>query len=109
MADKTGRKVMHDEGCNVQSSVRIKPKKPSLYKVIMLNDDVTTMDFVVEILKDIFGKSNEEAVALMLKVHHEGRAVIAIYIYDIAKTKQRQAMERARAQGFPFRIDIESE
>ena len=109
MADKTGRKVMHDEGCNVQSSVRIKPKKPSMYKVIMLNDDVTTMEFVVEILIDIFGKESEEAVSLMLKVHHEGRAVIARYIYDIAKTKQRLAMERARANGFPFRIDIESE
>ena len=93
----------------MQSSVRIKPKKPSLYKVIMLNDDVTTMEFVVEILKDIFGKSNDDAVSLMMKVHLEGQAVIAVYTYDIAKTKQRQAMERARAQGFPFRINIESE
>ena len=109
MADKTGRKVRQDEGCGLQSSVRIKPKKPSLYKVIMLNDDVTTMEFVVGILKDIFCKSNEEAVQLMLKVHHEGRAVIATYIYDIARTKQRLAMDRARAEGYPFRIDIESE
>ena len=109
MADKAGRKVRQDEGCGLQSSVRIKPRKPSLYKVIMLNDDVTTMEFVVEILKDIFCKSNEEAVQLMLKVHHEGRAVIATYIYDIARTKQRLAMDRARAEGYPFRIDIESE
>ncbi len=93
----------------MQSSVRIKPKKPSLYKVIMLNDDVTTMEFVVEILKDIFGKDNDEAVSLMMKVHLEGQAVIAVYTYDIARTKQRLAMERARAQGFPFRINIESE
>lgn len=109
MSDDTGKKVRQDEGCGVQSSVRIKPKKPSLYKVIMLNDDVTTMDFVVDILKDIFNKDHEEAVELMLKVHNNGSAVIAVYIYDVAKTKQRKAMERARAQGFPFRIDIERE
>ena len=86
---------------------RIAP--PRRYQVIFHNDDVTTMDFVVEILKDIFCKSNEQAVELMLKVHHEGRAVIAVYTYDIARTKQRLAMDRARAEGFPFRIDIESE
>ncbi|MBP5608843.1 MAG: ATP-dependent Clp protease adaptor ClpS [Lachnospiraceae bacterium] len=109
MSVDSGKKVRQDEGCGAQSSVRIKPKKPSLYKVIMLNDDVTTMDFVVDILKDIFNKSHEEAVELMLKVHNNGSAVIAVYIYDVAKTKQRKAMERARAMGFPFRIDIERE
>ena len=106
MADK-GESMGCQTATNVVTKIKI-PKIPK-YQVVMINDDVTTMDFVVEILKDIFGKSNEQAVELMLKVHHEGRAVIATYIYDIAKTKQRQAMERARAQGFPFRIDIESE
>ncbi len=80
-----------------------------MYRVIMLNDDVTTMDFVVEILRSIFDKSNDEAVELMMKVHRSGRAVIARYIYDVAHTKQKQATERARAQGFPFRIDIEED
>ena len=84
-------------------------KEPQRYKVTIYNDDFTTMEFVVKILVEVFYKSEAEAEVLMLKVHHEGRAVIATYIYDIAKTKQRQAMERARAQGFPFRIDIESE
>lgn len=75
----------------------------------MLNDDVTTMDFVVDILVKIFDKPREKAVELMYKVHREGRAVIARYPYDIAATKRRQAVEKARAEGFPFNIDLESE
>ncbi|MBR3307873.1 MAG: ATP-dependent Clp protease adaptor ClpS [Lachnospiraceae bacterium] len=94
---------------NTSAAVKYKPKKPSLYKVIMLNDDVTTMDFVVDILVKIFDKPREKAVELMYKVHREGRAVIARYPYDIAATKRRQAVEKARAEGFPFNIDLESE
>ena len=88
---------------------RVKLKEPSLYDVIMLNDDVTPMDFVVDILKEIFDKPNAQAVELMMKVHREGSAKIARYPYDVAKTKQRWATERARSQGYPFRIDVEEE
>lgn len=84
-------------------------KEPSRYHVVMHNDDFTTMDFVVEILQDIFHKSGAEAEALMMKVHNQGRAVIGTYSYDIASTKVSEATTRARAEGFPFRVTLEEE
>ena len=71
------------------------------------NDDFTTMDFVVEILMTIFHKEHEEAVALMMLVHNIQRAVVGTYSYDIARTKAEEAEERAREQGFPFRLSVE--
>lgn len=82
---------------------------PRLYKVLLHNDDFTTMDFVVGILQDIFRKSAIEAVGIMLQVHNEGIGVAGIYTYEIAKTKARKAMDRARAQEFPLLITIEPE
>lgn len=90
-----------------QAEVKVKLKEPSMYNVVMLNDDVTTMDFVVEVLKEIFNKDSETAVALMLKVHHEGEAVVAKYTYDIASTKRRLAIEKARTAGFPFQMRLD--
>ncbi|MEW6361359.1 MAG: ATP-dependent Clp protease adaptor ClpS [Pyrinomonadaceae bacterium] len=82
---------------------------PRLYRVLLHNDDFTTMDFVVGILQDIFQKSAIEAVSIMLKVHNEGIGVAGIYTYEIAKTKARKAMDRARAREFPLLITIEPE
>ena len=73
----------------------------------MLNDDFTTMDFVVQVLVDIFHKDPVTAEALMLDVHNKGRAVVGSYSYDIARTKVQTAMNRARAEGFPFRMLVE--
>ncbi|MBR4223572.1 MAG: ATP-dependent Clp protease adaptor ClpS [Oscillospiraceae bacterium] len=82
-------------------------KEPKQYNVIMLNDDFTTMDFVVQVLIDIFHKDPLTAEALMLDVHRKGRAVVGCYTYDIACTKIKTAMDRARAEGFPFRMTVE--
>ncbi|MCR5119540.1 MAG: ATP-dependent Clp protease adaptor ClpS [Lachnospiraceae bacterium] len=84
-------------------------KEPSFYKVIMLNDDVTPMDFVVMLLIDFFGYEHGRAVDTMLKVHNEGQAVIARYPYDIAVTKKRLCIDRARKAGYPFDLRVESE
>ena len=84
-----------------------KAKEPKRYNVIMLNDDFTTMDFVVAILIDIFHKDTLTAEALMLDVHKKGKAVVGTYSYDIASTKTQAAMERAREEGFPFRMLVE--
>ena len=91
----------------IKEDTRIKLKNPSLYHVIMHNDDFTTMDFVVEILMTIFHKEQEEAVALMLAVHNSQGAVVGTYSYDIARTKVEEAEARAREQGFPFRLSVE--
>lgn len=82
-------------------------KEPKQYNVIMLNDDFTTMEFVVEVLVDIFRKDEIKAREIMLNVHNMGRAVVGRYPYDIALTKVREALSRARKQGFPFRMIIE--
>ncbi|MBP1590802.1 MAG: ATP-dependent Clp protease adaptor ClpS [Oscillospiraceae bacterium] len=84
-----------------------KTKEPKRYNVIMLNDDFTTMDFVVAVLIDIFHKDQLTAEALMLDVHKKGKAVVGTYSYDIAVTKTRTAMQRARDEGFPFRMLVE--
>ena len=82
-------------------------KEPHQYNVIMLNDDFTTMEFVVEILMDIFRKDPAEAERLMMTVHKSGSAAVGSYPYDIAVTKVNEAMARARAEGFPFRMRVE--
>lgn len=84
-----------------------KVKEPKLYKVVMYNDDFTTMDFVVNILEMIFQKEHEEAVAIMMQVHKSDRAVVGRYCYDIAMTKTQEAMHLARKKGYPFQVKVE--
>lgn len=83
-----------------------KVKEPKLYEVVMLNDDFTTMEFVVEVLKSIFHKDHATAEALMLDVHNKGSAVVGRYAYDIAVTKTGKAVSLAREKGFPFKMTI---
>lgn len=90
-----------------RESTRIKIREPKHYKVIMHNDDFTTMDFVVDILRDIFHKNEVEAERLMLLVHETGKAVVGTYPYDIAVSKVQAAAARAKAEGFPFRLTLE--
>ena len=85
----------------------IKIKEPRKYKVIMLNDDFTTMDFVVSVLVEIFRKDPVSAQQIMMFVHKNGRAVVGEYPYDIAVTKTTAALDRAKAEGFPFRMVVE--
>lgn len=90
-----------------RESTRIRIREPKQYKVIMHNDDFTTMDFVVDILRDIFHKDEMEAERLMLLVHEAGKAVVGTYPYDIAVSKVQSATARAKAEGFPFRMTLE--
>ena len=84
-------------------------KEPRRYKVTIYNDDFTTMEFVVTILVQVFLKSEAEAEALMLKVHHSDKAVVGIYSYDVAVSKARKATSMAREAGFPLRLTVEPE
>lgn len=100
---------MAKEQSQIRERQRVKIDEPRRYKVIIYNDDFTTMDFVVMILRQVFLKSEEEANALMLKVHHSDKAVVGIYTYDIAMSKVRKATEMAREEGFPLRLTVEPE
>lgn len=98
---------MEQQKTSGKSSTRLKVKHTQLYDVIIHNDDVTTMDFVVMILEEIFQKSNEEAVDLMLYVHETGQAVAGTYIIDIAHSKADRATTKARENGFPLALTVE--
>ena len=87
--------------------IRERIREPKHYKVIMHNDDFTTMDFVVDILRELFHKDEIEAERLMMLVHETGKAVVGTYPYDIAVSKVQSAAARAKAEGFPFRMTIE--
>ncbi len=80
---------------------------PKLYKVMLLNDDFTTFEFVIEILKTVFHKSEEEAVSLTQKVDREGSAIVGIYPYEIAQVKIEKTHMLARENGFPLRAVME--
>ena len=88
-------------------SSRFKLKEPSKYHVIMHNDDFTTMDFVVMVLKTVFYKDEATAHKLMLTVHKQGKAQIGLYTLDIAVSKCQRAMTMARKEGFPFLVTWE--
>ncbi|MBD5451993.1 MAG: ATP-dependent Clp protease adaptor ClpS [Lachnospiraceae bacterium] len=92
-----------------KEKTRIDIHEPKHYRVIMHNDDFTSMEFVVEILIDIFKKDTSEAERLMLMVHESGRAAVGTYPYDIAATKVNNALARAKTEGFPFRMTLEED
>jgi ATP-dependent Clp protease adaptor protein ClpS len=80
---------------------------PKLYKVILLNDDYTTFDFVIDILRSVFNKSEDEAINITLKVDREGSAVVGVYPYEIAQMKVDKVHTLARSSGYPLRAKIE--
>lgn len=90
----------------VKEKIDAKVQRPKLYKVVMHNDDYTTMEFVVEVLIGIFNKSAAEATKIMLDVHKKGAGIAGIYSYDIARTKINQAHIEAREQGFPLKLSL---
>jgi ATP-dependent Clp protease adaptor protein ClpS len=86
-----------------------KTKKPSMYKVILLNDDYTPMEFVVELLKVVFHKAHAEATRIMLHVHQNGMGVAGVYPFEIAETKVKTVDELARESQFPLKCTMEKE
>ena len=95
---------MPQEQSSVKERQRTNTKEPKRYKVTIYNDDFTTMEFVVMILKVVFFKSEAEAETLMLTVHHSDKAVVGVYSYDVAVSKVRRATQMARDAGYPLRL-----
>ena len=110
MPDK--KDIRHDDddvGAAVVTKTRAKTKKPSMYKVLLLNDDYTPMEFVVQILKHIFRKSHDEATAIMLHVHQKGIGVCGVYTHELAETKVNQVIESSRQNQHPLQCTMEKE
>ena len=96
-----------DSEVGVATKTRTKPKKPSQYKVLMLNDDYTPMEFVVMVLKRFFGMDLEQATRVMLHVHQKGVGVCGIFPYEVAETKVNQVMDFARQNQHPLQCTLE--
>jgi ATP-dependent Clp protease adaptor protein ClpS len=96
-------------GTGIITKTRPKTKKPSLYKVLILNDDYTPMEFVVHVLERFFGKAREEAVQIMLHVHRHGVGICGVYTFEVAETKVAQVIELARRHQHPLQCTMEKE
>jgi ATP-dependent Clp protease adaptor protein ClpS len=96
-------------GTGIVAQTRPKTKKPSLYKVLLLNDDYTPMDFVIHILEKIFGKTQEDAVEIMLHVHRHGVGICGLFTFEVAETKVTQVIEFARRHQHPLQCTMEKE
>lgn len=98
-----------DQDTDVLTESKTKLEKPKLYKVLLHNDDFTTMDFVVFVLEYVFMRSSSEAFSIMLKVHNEGVGLAGVYPYEVANMKAEKAMNLARAREYPLLCTVEEE
>ena len=99
MTERTGEAV--------KERVKTEKKEPTLYKVVILNDDYTTMEFVIQVLESVFQKSPAEAYRIMMHVHVNGRGIAGVYPWDIAETKANAVIELARDAGYPLKAVTE--
>jgi len=98
-----------DSATGIIVKTKPKTKKPSMYKVLMLNDDYTPMEFVVHVLESIFGKNREEATQIMLHVHRRGVGICGVFTYEVAETKVTQVIDYARRHQHPLQCTLEKE
>jgi ATP-dependent Clp protease adaptor protein ClpS len=94
-------------GSEVVEKPKSVTKRPQLYHVVLINDDYTTMEFVVRTLEEIFDKGPAEAYRIMMEVHTHGRGICGAYTFEVAETKVAAVHDLARAEGFPLRAGIE--
>ena len=108
MTDKDGK---GDDGTATGVIVKSKPKtkKPAMYKVLMLNDDYTPMEFVVHVLERVFAKNRQDAMRIMLHVHRRGVGLCGVYTYEVAETKVTQAVDFARRHQHPLQCTLEKD
>jgi len=102
-------KQEHTEQGAVTQESRPKLKRPPLFRVVLLNDDYTPMEFVVDVLQRIFGMDRTKATRIMLEVHTRGKGVCGVYTYEIAETKVTQTVDYARKNQHPLQCTLEKE
>jgi ATP-dependent Clp protease adaptor protein ClpS len=105
--DKSNSGNEYDDGVLLEKKQKV--KKPPMYKVVLHNDDFTTMEFVVLVLKSIFNKSENDAVRIMLNVHQQGAGIAGVFSYEIAEAKVNKVIALARAQEFPLLCTLEED
>jgi ATP-dependent Clp protease adaptor protein ClpS len=98
-----------EPGGEILERTKQETKKPELFKVLLLNDDYTTMEFVVEILETVFNKPPAEAYRIMMAVHNQGHGLCGVYPFEVAETKVATVVDLARGSGFPLRASMEPE
>jgi len=98
-----------DTQVKIKTSEEVLVKEPNLWKVILLNDETTTMEFVTMILTTYFGMTEEQATEMMIKIHEEGSAVVAVYPYELAEQKGVEVTLAARRDGYPLEVRIEED
>jgi ATP-dependent Clp protease adaptor protein ClpS len=106
---RPGERGGDDGRTDLVTKTRPKTKKPSLYKVLLLNDDYTPMEFVILVLEKYFGKNHDEAYHIMMHVHQKGVGVCGVFTYEVAETKVTQVMDFARQNGHPLQCTMEKE
>ena len=107
--DKGGGKGKGRNETGVVTRTRTRTKKPSMYKVLMLNDDYTPMEFVVMVLEQFFSKPHEEAIKIMLHVHQRGVGICGVFTYEVAETKVTQVIDYARKNQHPLQCTLEKD
>ena len=93
----------------IELNDEIEIQEPKKYNVFLLNDDYSTMDFVIEVLMKVFRKSVDDATKIMMNIHHNGKELCGVYTYEIASTKVTQVKNMAREKGFPLKAVMEEE
>lgn len=101
--------IRWNDGTSIQEREEQKTREPDMFRVVLLNDDYTTMDFVVWVIQKIFHKAAAEATKIMMDVHKRGRGVVGVYSYDIARTKAVQVKQLAKEHEYPLECVIEKE
>ncbi|MEM6679089.1 MAG: ATP-dependent Clp protease adapter ClpS [Pseudomonadota bacterium] len=107
--EKDGDEREGDGNTGIATKTRTRTKRPSLYKVLMLNDDYTPMEFVVYVLQRFFNMDQAKSVETMLTVHNKGVAVVGVYPFEVAETKVTQVMDCARSNQHPLQCTMEKE
>lgn len=107
--DQDGEEEGGGAGSGLATKTRTRTKKPSLYRVLLLNDDYTPMEFVIYVLERFFNKGREEATTIMLHVHQHGVGVCGVFTYEVAETKVAQVLDLARRNEHPLQCTMEKE
>ena len=98
-----------DIGVKTLTKEKVKIEEPGLYDVIFLNDNLTTQDFVIRVLKQIFNKSQEQATSIMGKIHNDGQGIVGSYVHEVAEQKGIETTLLARQEGMPLQIKVKKQ